>query len=160
MALAKRSLIIAIVLFISGFIWLGIFPPNASRIFLNHRRAVGSIQVLILAEHNYEQRNPDAGFACNLGDLSEHGPEPSSTVALDDRVLTSGTKGGYHFNIGCPQNGNQKARAYTITALPVEPGHTGTYALCTDQRGEIWYSESGSDSDCLATQKPVEKKYR
>ena len=158
--LAKRLMIVLTLVFMSVFIWLAIFPPHASRIFLNHRQAVASIRDLNFAEQNYAARHKDAGFACSLGDLSERGSEPLSRAGLEDRLLASGTKSGYHFDIRCPQNGDQRATAYTITALPDELRHTGTYALCTDQTGEIWYSETGSSSDCLRMHKPVEPKYK
>jgi hypothetical protein len=150
---AKRiSLIVFALLFIAMLFWLGIFPPGTPRIFLNQRRAAESIRNLNLAEHNHAAGHSGVGFACNLNDLGEN-----SSV---DRVLASGTKASYHFEIRCLQSGGQKATGYTITALPVEAGLTGKYALCSDQTGEIWYSESGLASDCLAMHKPIEQKYR
>jgi hypothetical protein len=155
MAWAKRSILVVILVF---FILVVVWPRSLStpRIVLNQHSAVRSIEDVSLAERKYAARHPETGYACNLSDLGEQGSE----IGLVDRLLASGAKSGYHFDIRCPQNGNQKATAYTITALPVEPGHTGTYALCSDQRGEIWYSENGSAADCLETRKPIEQKYR
>ena len=119
---------------------------------LNHRRAVESVRDLNLAEHNYAARHPEAGFACELRELGEQG--------LVDQVLVSGTKAFYHFEIQCAHEGRQKATRYTITAMPVVPGRTGKYALCSDQSGEIWYSENGVVADCLAMHTPVERRYR
>jgi hypothetical protein len=159
MAFGKRTfLIVLTAFFIAIALWLGIFPPRAPRVFLNQRRAVESIRTLNLAEHEYVARHPDRGFACNLSDFGKHGSEPLSRVALVDRVLASGTKSSYRFEVRCV--GDQKPTGYTITAIPMEPGTTGKYALCTDQIGEIWYSESGVASDCLAMHKPIEQKYR
>jgi hypothetical protein len=132
--------------------WLGIFPPSTPRVFLNQRRAVQSIGNLNLAEHEYAVRHPDKGFACDLGNLGEQ-------ATLVDPVLASGTKSAYNFEIRCPKSGH-KATTYTITAIPVEPGRTGEYALCADQSGEIWYSEDGSPSNCLRMHKPVGRKYK
>src|SRR5258708_1925925 len=161
MAFDKRTVLtVCTVLFIAVVFWLGIFPPRTPRVFLNQRRAVESIRSLNLAQHEYAARHPDTGFACNLSDLGEHGPEPLSRVALVDRILASGTKSSYRFEIRCAQRGDQKATSYTITAMPVEPGTTGKYTLCTDQTAEIWYSESGMASDCGAMDKAIEKKYR
>jgi hypothetical protein len=161
MAFGKRTfLIVLTAFFIAIALWLGIFPPMTPRVFLNQRRAVESIRNLNLAEHEYVAHYPDTGFACNLSDLGGHGSEPLSRVTLVDRVLASGTKSSYRFEIRCAQRGDQKATGYTITAIPVEPGTTGKYALCTDQNGEIWYSESGVASDCLAMRNPIEQKYR
>lgn len=158
MTIGKRTFLLTLTaFFIAIVIWLGISPPKTPRIFLNQRRAVASILSLNLAERTYAARHPNTGFACNLGDLGEPGSEPLSRVALGDPVLASGTKSSYHFNIRCPSG---LGTAYTITAVPAEPGITGQYALCTDQSREIWYSEDGSPSECLATHKPLERKYK
>ncbi|HEX2714416.1 MAG TPA: hypothetical protein VHM88_19660, partial [Candidatus Acidoferrales bacterium] len=150
MTRAKSSfLIVLIVFFILALIW----PTSltTSQIFLNQRRAMLSIRDLSTAEHKYAAQRPGAGYACNLNDLSEQG--------LVDGVLASGTRNGYHFEIRCLQNSGPNVMGYTITAVPVSPGTTGKYAVCADQRGEVWYSENGLASDCLAMRKPVERKY-
>jgi hypothetical protein len=146
----KRTFLIAFAVFVVAIaLSLSISSPKTSRIFLNQRRAVASIRNINLAEYDYAVRHPRTGFACALGDLTENGV---------DRVLASGTKSSYHFDVGCPQ-GFGATTAYTITAVPIEPKITGRYALCSDQSREIWYSESGSPSDCLATRKPIEREY-
>jgi len=153
MALAKRSfLVVLIMFFLAAVFLLGIFPPNTPRTFLNQRRAVLSITDVTMPERKYAAQRPGAGYACNLNDLSEQG--------LVDGVLASGTRAEYDFEIRCLQGSGQKAMGYTITAVPVSPGTTGKYAVCADQSGEVWYSEDGLVSDCLALRKPVERKYR
>ena len=153
MLAGKRLTLIALTLFFTAIMfWLVVFPPNTPRVFLNQRRAVHSMANMNLAEREHAVRHPDTGFACDLRNLREQD-------TLVDPVLASGTKSAYHFDIRCPQR-DRKATAYAITAVPVEPGRTGEYALCTDQSGEIWYSETGSPSDCLTMHKPVERKYK
>jgi hypothetical protein len=105
-----------------------------------------------LAQQDYSAQDPSIGYACNLRDLGEQGAV--------DRVLASGTRAGYHFEIQCPPHGAQKAERFTITAVPVNPGVTGQYALCADQSGDVWYREHGLVSDCLAIRKQVGKKYK
>jgi hypothetical protein len=161
MAFLKPTLVSALLaaLLLLAVLLLGIFlPQNTPRAVLNQQQAVRSIRDLSLAEHTYALQHPDAGFACDLRELGEQGVGPPA--GLIDRVLASGTKSSYHFEIGCAQGESQKATAYTITAVPTKPGTTGVYALCTDQSGEIWYSENGSPSDCLAKRKPIEQKHR
>lgn len=160
MAFAKRTFLVGCVAFFIAVVFLGIFSPSTPRVFLNQRRGVESIRELNRAEYNYAAQHPNAGFACNISDLGEQGSECQPQVGLVDRVLASGTKSSYHFEIRCPQDDSETVRGYTITATPVEPGTTGRYALCTNQGGEIWYSENGSASDCLATHKTIERKYR
>jgi hypothetical protein len=160
MALSRRTFLVLFITSLMAALFLvGIFPPKTPRTFLNHRRAVASIRSLNLAEHNYAEQHPNAGFACNLSDLGDQGSGSAPTVGFMDRVLPSGTKSSYHFEIGCAQSESQKATTYTITAVPTKPGTTGVYALCTDQSGELWYSENGT-SDCLVKHKPIEQKYR
>jgi hypothetical protein len=111
-----------------------------------------SIREVNLAQQSYSAQHPRTGYACTLSDLGEQGAV--------DGVSASGTKAGYHFEIQCLQRGAQKAERFTITAVPVNPGVTGQYALCADQSAEVWYSEHGSVSDCLAMRKQIERKYR
>lgn len=160
MAFAKRTFWVGFTLFFMAVLFLGIFPPSTPRVFLNHRRAVEGIRELNRAEYNYAARHPEEGFACNLSDLAEQRSEPQSSVSLVDRVLASGTKSSYHFEIRCSQGGSQGATGYTITARPVELGTTGKYAFCTNQTGEIWYSENVLTTDCLTTHIPIERKYK
>jgi len=157
MKLVKRVLSTLALLLVAAALWIGLFPPSTPRIFLNQRRAVQSTEELDLGEHNYAARHPGVGFACKLRDL---GGESSDPVADVDAVLASGTKAGYHFELQCPQSSDGKHTSYTVTAVPTNPGTTGIYALCSDQRGEIWYSENGAASDCLAMRRPVERKYK
>ena len=152
MTVAKRTFLAILIVLSLCVIWLATSPLITPRIPFNHRRAIERTNDLNLAEHNYAVRYPGSGYACSLGDLGKQG--------LVDERLGAGTLSGYHFEIRCPQTNDQLPTGYAITALPVEPGRTGTYAFCTDQSGEIWYSEKGSASDCLAVRKPIERKYR
>ena len=158
MTFAKRIVLGIFVVFLIAVVFLGIFPPSTPRILVNQRRAILSIQNASLAEHKYAATHPETGYTCNLNDLSEQ----DSQVSLVDRVLASGTKSGYHFEIQCPQREgqSQKVARYAIIATPVNAGATGKYAVCTDQSGQIWYSENGSAADCLETRKPIEQKYK
>ena len=162
-AFLKHSLISALsaVSLLSAVLLLAIFlPQETPRLVLNQYRAVHSVRDLSLAEHNYALQHLDTGFACDLGELGEQSSKPGDEVGLIDRVLASGTKSSYHFELMCFQSRAEKADSYTITAVPTKPGRSGSYAFCTDQNGEIWYSENGSASDCLAKHKQIEHKYR
>ena len=150
--LAKRTFLVVAIVILLSLIWFGIFPPEASRVFLNQRSAVRSIDDVSLAERNYAARHPEAGYACNLNDLGEQG--------FVDGVLASGIKSGYRFEIRCLQDGGQHITNYTVTAVPLSPGTTGKYALCSNQSGGLWYGENGVAADCLAMHKPIERKYR
>lgn len=152
MTFARRSFLVGLIVLISAAIWGTFRPLSTPRIFLNQRRATMSIWELNLAQQSYSAQPPRTGYACTLSDFGEQG-------ALD-RVLAARTKAGYHFEIQCPQRGAPKAERFTITAVPVNPGVTGQYALCAEQSGEVWYSEHGLVPDCLAMRRQVERKYR
>src|SRR5258708_3112612 len=125
MAFLKPTLVSASIaaFLLLAMLLLGIFlPQETSRVVLNQYRAVRSIRDLNLAEHSYSAQHPDAGFACELGELGEQGVGPP--VGLIDRVLASGTKSWYHFEIRCSQSGSAKPTAYTITAGPTKPRTT------------------------------------
>ena len=143
---------VGLVVLISVAMWGAFRPLSTPRIFLNQRRATISIREVNLAQQNYSAQHSRTGYACTLSDLGQQDAV--------DGVLASGTKAGYHFEIQCPPHGAQKAERFTITAVPVNPGVTGQYALCADQSGEVWYSEHGLASDCLAMRKQVERKDR
>jgi len=150
MSLAKRGSLALLIAFLISVIWLTVFPHEASRIVLNQRSAVGSFNEVTLAEENYAAQSPSTGYACELTELGKKG--------MVDSVLASGQRSGYHFEIQCSKDASQKTTSYTVTAWPTSPGITGQYAFCADQRGRIWYSEKGSVADCLAMQKPLERK--
>ncbi len=142
------------------FFVLGLAPLTHPRIAMNHRRAVKSLQEMNAAEQNYGARRPGGGFACSIAQLAHRNSGLSSGPGSIDPVLASGTKAGYRFEIRCPGADGSRFTAYTITAVPIEPGVTGRFALCTDQHGEVWYSSNGSPSDCLAMRKPAEGNVR
>jgi hypothetical protein len=158
---AKRASLVAFgILFVLTIFFLTAFPPATPRVLLNHRRAVKSIRTFNLAESDHVSRYPEVGFACNITDLApELDPEQPSTGPLRDRVLLSGKKAGYLFEIRCLQNDGQKAVGYNVTAVPTQPGVTGTFALCSDQTGQVWYSENGSAEDCLKMRKQIGHEY-
>jgi hypothetical protein len=147
----RLFLLISVIVFVS-LLLLGIFAREPSRVFLNQRRAVLTIRNVNMAERRYAVQHPDIGFACKLTDLGEEG--------LVDRVVASGTRAGYHFELQCGQHGSPKGVQYTIVGLPVVPGKTGVYALCSNESSDIWYSENGSAGDCIAKHLQVERKYR
>jgi hypothetical protein len=157
MTILKTLLALVAALLVLGLAWLALFPPMASRIFMNQRRAVISIRKIGLAESDFAARN--VGFGCSLKELAEMGSKDASGVSQVDGILVSGTKSGYRFDLRCTQLGDKRATEYTLTAVPVEPGKTGMYAFCSDQRAKVWYSENGMAADCLSTRNPIEKKY-
>jgi hypothetical protein len=153
-------LITAVALCILSAALIPFFFWEAPRSVRNQYSAVHNMQTLKLAEGEYAAKYPDAGYACNLSDFAETRAESPNGYGLVDEVLSSGKWSGYLFEIHCPQGNPQKATQYMITAVPVEPQVSGKYAFCSDQGGEIWYSESGSVTECVAMRKPIEQEIR
>jgi hypothetical protein len=113
MAFAWRAFLAGLIVILSAAIRGAFRPLSTPRIFLNQRPATMSIRQVNLAQQNYSAQHPSTGYACDLSNLGEQG-----TV---DRVLSSGTKAGYHSEIQCAQRVAQKAENYTITAVPLNP---------------------------------------
>jgi type II secretory pathway pseudopilin PulG len=151
----------------AGVFLLAILPLRTPRVVLNQHQAVESIRLVNLAQRKYAELH--RRFACTLSELGQE-VWPGSDGGLVDRVLASGTKSGYRFEIQCARLANrkdankkdaskndasEKSTGYTVTAVPVVSGRTGRYALCSEASlfqtsGEIWYSESGLAAECLA----------
>lgn len=150
---AGVAIVATIVLFVSD-------SPEPPRTFMNQHRAVASIQSVILAERAFAAEHTEPGFACSFEELASIDAPDGGKEPRVDRVLASGEEAGYRFRVSCDANPAGRATAYTVTAVPTQPGVTGIFALCSDQGGEIWFSASGSISDCLAARRPIDSKYR
>src|SRR3954447_1490720 len=105
MTILKTLLALVAALLVLGLAWLALFPPMASRIFMNQRRAVISIRKIGLAESDFAARN--VGFGCSLKELAEMGSKDASGVSQVDGILVSGTKSGYRFDLRCTQLGDK-----------------------------------------------------
>jgi hypothetical protein len=132
--------------------------PEPSRTFMNQRRAAVSIQSVIVAQRNFDAQHPDSGFACSLEELASTETLDDGSAPGIDRLLASGEKAGYDFDIRCDASAAGRAARYTVTAVPTQPGVTGNWAICSDQRGQIWFSPNGSASDCLGGRRLIDLK--
>jgi len=117
--------------------------PNLLRakIAANEASAVGSVRNLITAEVSYQTMHQNAGFTCNLSDLS----------GLIDSRLAGGRKTGYVFEL---QNCDAEAQGgpvskFQVTATPLKFNQTGVRAFCADQEDVIRVDDHGSAQDCL-----------
>jgi len=119
--------------------------PNLlrARIAANEASAVGSIRTLVVAEVQYSASHPNAGYTCNLADLSGEG--------LIDARLASGQKSGYAFELlGCSASAESAANVkYRVVAYPLTRNTTGARALCADESGVVKTDEKGSPQDCM-----------
>ena len=117
-----------------------IVPLSQPRIPMNHIRAANTSARLIAAEQQYATSFPATGFTCDLRQLAQSG--------LVDRVLASGDKSGYHYELqGC--NTTATASVFSFTAVPIAQDKTGKFAFCANQEGVLWYASGGSADECF-----------
>jgi type IV pilus assembly protein PilA len=124
--------------------------PNLLRakIAANEASAVGSVRYIVAAEVNYQSTHADAGFTCNLSDLSGQ---------LDSQ-LTSWFKHGYVFflqNCNAEKDGGPVSK-FQITAIPKMPNNSGKRAFCSDESGVLRSNPGGSAETCLSQGTPLE----
>lgn len=137
-------------LVVIGFVFLGVLPPKADRILLNHMRAINNIHSLVDAEKMYATAHPESGFTCDLKTL-----RGTASQQFIDAVLASGQKSGYSFGLGgCDASG--QATHFNATATPVNE-QLGHWSFCTNEAGVLWFSADGSKANCLASRKEWSK---
>jgi hypothetical protein len=120
----------------------------------NESAAVGSLRKIHDLQTKYAAAHPNEGFTCRLQRLRP----TEDTTAADDPItsLLSGEWSGYKFIlVGCTPTESGIVIRYQITAVPIARGLTGMRAFCTDESGELFYKESGSGTDCLASRLPL-----
>lgn len=117
-----------------------VVPLSQPRIPMNHMRAANSSIQLIAAERQYPTSFPALGFTCDLRQLAQSG--------LVDKVLASGDKAGYHYELhGCGTTA--PASLFSFTAAPIFQDKTGKFAFCANQEGVLWYARDGSTDECF-----------
>ena len=105
--------------------------PNllASKRAANEGSALGSLRIIHSCEHAYRAATGTNEYG-NLSDLEGQ--------FLTDRVLSSGTKSGYHFEV-FPTSGVVPAQFY-VTAVPTSTsgvGQTGTRRFAVTEDGVL-----------------------
>lgn len=116
--------------------------PNLlrSRTVANEASAVGSLRTINVAAVTYASMYPKAGFPSSLESMGGSSPctESSTSACLIDSALASGLKSGYGFTYA-PEDadGDQVIEAYTVQAVPINPGNTGNRSFCSDESGVI-----------------------
>jgi len=119
--------------------------PNLLRAHMaaNESSSVVSIRTITTAEITYSESHPNEGYTCSLSALSE--------AQLIDKVLGSGQKSGYRFEIrGCAADkAGGRNTMYRVVASPVSGNESGRRAFCADQSAVIKVDASGSAQKCL-----------
>jgi hypothetical protein len=120
----------------------------------NESAAVGSLRKITTLETQYAAEHSNKGFACELPLLR---PIEKLTDAYDPiAALLSGEWSGYKFAVvDCSAESNGIVTHYGVTAVPTNPGRSGIRAFCTDQSGQLYYSNEASASKCVATRQAL-----
>ena len=137
-SLLELLIVVAIILVIAA-----IAIPNflRSRMAANEASAVQNLRNITTAQVVYSTTY-GIGYSAQLAHL---GPTPGNPVAtsptnagLIDDVLAAGAKSGYNFTYNATDaDGDGNREAFTITAVPSNPGSTGQRRFFSDQSGIV-----------------------
>ena len=140
---------VAILLVVAAIAIPNLLHSNLSE---NESTAVASLRSLNSACEEYARLY--GGYPAKLSNLGPGGPVNSTSANLIDAALASGTTGGYVFTYAAGASGiSGNVLSYSITADPLDPGHSGRRRFFTDQSGVIRASLVGAAD---ASSPPIE----
>jgi hypothetical protein len=134
--IAKRVLVTLAIVMFGLLVWVGVFPPHHGRIPANEATAIRNIQRLNVAQQRYAARHLEVGFACNLNSLGQK----ESGLGIDDSidpVLASGTRSGYHFELGVADPFSRARGCVCLRSRAVEVRGAASFAVCA--KGASWF---------------------
>ena len=135
-SLLELLIVVAVILTIAA-----IAIPNflRSRMAANEAAAVQSLRNITTAQVVYSTTY-GIGYSAQLSFL---GPTPGNPLAtsptnagLIDDVLATGAKSGYSFTYNAT-DADGRNKAFTVTAVPSNPGSTGQRRFFSDQSGVV-----------------------
>lgn len=119
-------------------------------------RAIGDLRTLLSAEDTYQSANSGSfgSLQCLVTPRPCLARYPAEAPVFLDATLLHPVRCGYRFAFhpgrpvapavaGAPGPGTDSVASFTVTAVPVVPGHTGARAFCADSDGVIWESADG-----------------
>jgi type IV pilus assembly protein PilA len=132
--------LVAILLVIAAIAIPNLLHSNLSG---NESSTVASLRALNAACANYSMLY--GGYPRSLSNLGPGDAANSTSAALIDATLASGTKSGYVFTYTAGAIGiGGNVLSYNITANPATPGTTGQRRFFTDQSGVIRANRAGA----------------
>jgi type II secretory pathway pseudopilin PulG len=132
--------LVAILLVVAAIAIPNLLHSNLSG---NESSGVASLRTLNAACANYSMLY--GGYPGSLSNLGPGDAANSTSAALIDAALASGTKSGYVFTYTAGAIGiGGNVLSYNITANPTTPGSTGRRRFFTDQSGVIRANRSGA----------------
>ena len=132
--------LIAILLVVAAIAIPNLLHSNLSE---SESSTVASLRALNAACANYSMLY--GGYPGSLSNLGPGDAANSTSAALIDAALASGTKSGYVFTYTAGAIGiGGNVLSYSITANPAPPGGTGRRRFFTDQSGVIRANRAGA----------------
>jgi type IV pilus assembly protein PilA len=139
-SVVEAVVLVAILLVIAAIAIPNLLHSNLSE---NESSAVASLRALNAACTNYSVLY--GGYPRSLSNLGPGDAANSTSAALIDAALASGTKGGYAFAYTPGATGiGGNVLSYNITANPATPGSTGQRRFFTDQSGVVRANTTGA----------------
>jgi len=141
-SLIELLIVVAVILIIAA---IAIPSLMRSRMAANEAGAAESVRTIITGEATYSAGCPDIGFSATLTELNT-GAICASGKNIIDSVLGGADpsfKSGYTF-IYAPIAAAGSNTRYTVVAVPVAVGISGTRGFYSDQTGVIRYSLDGT----------------
>ena len=139
-SVVELVVLVAILLVIAAIAIPNLLHSNLSG---NESSGVASLRALNAACANYSMLY--GGYPRSLSNLGPGDAANSTSAALIDAALASGTKSGYVFIYTPGAAGiSGNVLSYGITANPATPGSTGQRRFFTDQSGVIRASKHGA----------------
>jgi hypothetical protein len=108
--------------------------------------AFRAVRLVTLAEDQFAQRHPDAGYTCSMADLINvgHGLDNGEPYTFMSPEFRGGVYNGYRFSLnGCQ---GRPVKNFRISAEPIN-GRGSAY--CSDDQHNLRSSEDGRASTCL-----------
>src|SRR5512146_280906 len=149
-SLIELLIVVAIIMVLAA---VAIPKMLAARMAANEASAVACVRGILTAQAWYTAAYPKVGYASDLKQLgmpSGGGATDSSHAGYLDWVLGCETqpcpKSGYKFSITSTAASDTTVGTFTITAVPIYPGSSGSRGFCADQTGVIMVDPDGGST--------------
>jgi hypothetical protein len=108
----------------------------ARELSASEKAALDGLRQMLAAQTQYRSANSTVGFSCDAADLNV-------TQTSGYRTMIVGCKG-------------TPVTSFKITVTPMGMGSKGQRAFCSDESGEIRYSDDGRGISCLSEKNRIE----
>ncbi|MGH9310024.1 MAG: type IV pilin protein [Vicinamibacterales bacterium] len=131
---------------------IGIPSVLRARVSANESSAIASLRAISTAEATYFAHAGTSGYAGSLATLARSCPGGTQPFISPDLAFDPSLKSGYTVGLQASAtaqpsrpdcNGTATDSDFYATAEPVSHGNTGVRAFATNNRGSIYYDQTG-----------------